>query len=78
MKNFKNCKKYLERFIHTFQKKKKKNIFKSEIIETEKIYLNQCREIIRGQRDTFVFDLEDLLTTPYSELKDLAFFNTLA
>ena len=76
MKNFKNCKKYLERFIHTFQKKKKKNIFKSEIIETEKIYLNQCREIIRGQRDTFVFDLEDLLTTPYSELKDLAFFNT--
>ena len=77
MENYKNCKKYLEQFIHTFQKDKKKNIFRSEIFKTEKIYLNQCREIIKGQRDNFTFDLEDLLTTPYSELKDLAFFNTL-
>ena len=32
--------------------------------------------MIKGQRNKFIFDLEDLLTTPHSELKDLAFFNT--
>jgi len=77
MGNYKNCRKYLEKFIHTFQKKiKKKNIFNLEYFKTEKIYLIQCKEMIKGQRNKFILDLEDLLTSPHSELKDLAFFNT--
>lgn len=77
MENYQNCRKYLEKFVRTFQKKiKKKNIFNIEYYKTEKIYLIQCKEMIKGQRNKFIFDLEDLLTTPHSELKDLAFFNT--
>ena len=60
MENYKNCRKYLEKFVRTFQKEiKKKNIFNLDYFRTEKIYLNQCNEMIKGQRNKFIFDLED-------------------
>jgi hypothetical protein len=59
MENYKNCRKYLEKFIHTFQKKiKKKNIFNLEYFKTEKIYLIQCKEMIKCQRNKFILDFD--------------------
>ena len=77
MTNYKKCSFFLEKFIKKFSKKNiKKNIFNSNNTTYEVKYLNQCKEIVKFQRDIFIFDLEDLLSSSCSELKNLAFFNT--
>jgi len=77
MTDYTKCKILLGKFIREFNENVIKiNIFTLNSSNYENKYLKQCNEIIEGHRTIFVFEIEDLLTTSYSELKDLVFFNT--
>jgi len=77
MTDYKKCKILLGKFIREFNKKViQENIFQINSPKNRNKYTMQCDSIIEGRQDVFVFELEDLLSTSHSELKDLAFFNT--
>ena len=76
MNNYKKYTIILGNFIRNFNEKVVQiNIFNSMEKERKK-YAYQCKEILKGQRNLFTFELDDLKEIQDSNLKDLAFFNT--
>lgn len=77
MYTYKKCRLALYKFLREFNEKTtKKNIFNNNFLDTTTKYFGQFKEIVNGQRDIFVLDLDDLVSISDSELKELVFLNT--
>lgn len=78
MASYKKFRVLLKKFVQEFSKKDfKESIFHSNFLKNKKKYYGQCIEIISGQRNVFILDLEDLSQIYDSGIKELVFFNTL-